>query len=190
MDIPEFLNLCSGKWVSQRTTHQLIEQKNQSNRSDLQIDSLEPTHADVIALCQQRNIDPALAYGGLQITWSEVTDAYFQSRFKPRNEGQTLLVPILDPTQPDMGQVLRKLSTDISLGTLSLGADETLTLVFDTDGLVAEERMWFASPNLRLRSSLMTQNGTVVASAFCSEIRMIAPPTPAVAETTTAQPNA
>jgi CpeS-like protein len=180
MDIQDFFQACVGKWVSQRTTHHLIEQKNQSDRSDLWVDILDPEHPEVVDLCKLYDLKISQAYGGLNIRWSEVAEAY-QSRFKPRNEGATLLVPILDPDFPNRGQILRKLNATTALGTFSLGSDEALTIVLESNDLVTEERMWFASArpsNLRLRSSLIKKNGVLYATTFCSEIRMISQPTP------------
>jgi hypothetical protein len=175
MDIQEFFQLCNGKWVSQRTTHYLVEQKNQSDRSDLWIDFADATDPEVVELCQQSSLDAAQAYGGLKIRWSEVAEAY-QSRLKTKQEGSALLVPIKDSSSPMSGRILRALSNEIVVGSYSLGADEALTITMSANGLVTEERLWFASPNLRLRSSFTQQeDGAICITSFCSEIRMGAP---------------
>jgi CpeS-like protein len=172
MDIQEFFQLCDGKWVSQRTTHYLIEQKNQSDRSDLWIDFVDATDPKVVELCQRFSVDSAQAYGGLKIRWSEVAEAY-QSRLKTKQEGSALLVPIEGLTSPRSGQILRELGTETVTGSYSLGTDEAFTITLSTNGFVTEERLWFASPNLRLRSSLTQQeDGAVCITSFCSEIRM------------------
>lgn len=175
MDIQEFFQLCNGKWISQRTTHYLIEQKNQSDRSDLWIDFVDATDPKVVELCQQFSLDSVQVYGGLKIRWSEVTEAY-QSRLKAKQEGSALLVPIKSSSNPASGRMLRELGTETVTGSYSFGADEALTITLSANGLVTEERIWFASPNLRLRSSLTQQeDGAVCITSFCSEIRMGAP---------------
>jgi CpeS-like protein len=185
MDIQEFFQLCNGKWVSQRTTHYLIEQKNQSDRSDLWIDFADATDPKVVELCQQFSLDSALAYGGLKIRWSEVADAY-QSRLKPKPEGSTLLVPIKSSSSPTSGQILRALGNETIIGSYRFGTDEALTITLRTNGLVTEERLWFASPNLRLRSSFTQQeDGAVCITSFCSEIRMGSPANQSTAEAET-----
>jgi hypothetical protein len=180
MDIRAFFQLCDGKWVSQRTTHHLIEHNNQSGRSDLWGEFLEASEGDVVALCQSLNIDPPLAVCGLRLRWSEVAEAY-QNKFKPKNEGVALLVAIsaypesASSVSSHSGQLLRNLnSAHPALGTFSIGMDEALTLQFDSAGAVSEERIWFASPNLRLRSSSIKQDNIVCITTFCSEIRMAA----------------
>lgn len=181
MDIQSFFQLCDGKWISQRTTHHLLEQNNQSGRSDLWGEILEASHGDIEALCQQLGVDPSLAQCGLRLRWSEVAEAY-QSRFKPRDEGSVLLVAIAPHQEstpsdsPHAGQLLRSLNSDKgTTGRFSIGADEALTLQFEEADVFSEERIWFASPNLRLRSSSIKKSDTVCITTFCSEIRMAAP---------------
>lgn len=174
MDIQEFFQLCTGKWVSQRTTHYLIEQKNQSDRSDLWLDFVDATDPTVVELCQQYSIGSERAYGGLKIRWSEVAEAY-QSRFKPKIAGAALLVPVIGSERLTAGQMLRKLGTDSVTGSYSFGTDEALTINMNIHGLATEERLWFASPNLRFRSSFTQQDGAVCITSFCSEIRMSTP---------------
>lgn len=197
MDIQAFFQLCDGKWISQRTTHQLLEQNNQSGRSDLWGEILDATDGDVVTLCQQGNVDPSQALCGLRLRWSEVAEAY-ESKFKKKDEGSALMVAIAHssttPTHPEStehssGQLLRSLNAaNAGVGTFSIGADEALTLRFEDAGTISEERIWFASPNLRLRSSSIQKDGIVCVTTFCSEIRMAAP-APA-SESTATQVNA
>jgi phycoerythrin-associated linker protein len=174
MDIQEFFQLCAGKWVSQRTTHYLMEQKNQSDRSDLWLDFVDPIDPEVVELCQQYSIGSSQIYGGLKIRWSEVADAY-QSRFKPKKEGSALLVLVMGSENLTTGRMLRRLGTDSVMGSYSFGTDEALTLYMSINGLATEERLWFASPNLRFRSSFTQQDGAVCITSFCSEIRISIP---------------
>jgi hypothetical protein len=171
MDIQSFFQLCGGKWISQRTTHDLGAKNNQSARSDLLTEVLDAQQAEVVLLCQQLGQDSAQALCGLMIQWREVADLY-QSRFKKQNEGSVLLVPLLAEPSATTGQLLRRWGETTALGTFSLGSDEALITQFVTDGFVSEERLWFASPNLRLRSSTVTHDGQVCLTTFCSEIRM------------------
>jgi CpeS-like protein len=140
MDIQAFFQLCDGKWISQRTTHQLLEQNNKSGRSDLWGEILEATDGDVVTLCQQLNVDSSQALCGLRLRWSEVAEAY-ESKFKKKDEGSALMVAIANPsstaTHPASvehasGQLLRSLNTaHAGTGTFSIGADEALTLRFE-----------------------------------------------------------
>ncbi|WP_404784044.1 phycobiliprotein lyase [Altericista sp. CCNU0014] len=189
MDIQSFFQLCDGKWISQRTTHHLIDQNNQSGRSDLWGEILEGSHGEIAALCQQLDVDPSSARCGLRLRWSEVTEAY-QSRFKPKEEGMALLVAIASDS-PHSGQLLRSLNSANGVtGTYSIGTDEALTLRLEDANVISEERIWFASPNLRLRSSSIKKDDTVCITTFCSEIRMATPVESPPAESTAGQFNA
>lgn len=174
MDIQEFFQLCNGKWVSQRTTHYLLEQKNQSDRSDLWIDYVEAGSPKLSELCQQFSVDSTQTYGGLEVRWSEVAEPY-QSRFKTQKEGSALITLTRDGRNSASGQILRQLDDSAMNGIYQFGTDEALTIVLSVDGFVTEERMWFASPNLRLRSSITRQADLVCTTSFCSEIRMSPP---------------
>ena len=62
----------------------------------------------------------------------------------------------------------------VAIGHFLLG-DEALTLTI-TDGAASfEERLWFASPNLRLRTSLFKQGDGLSTTCFYSEIRKLPP---------------
>jgi CpeS-like protein len=196
MNIQAFFQLCDGKWISQRTTHQLLEQNNQSGRSDLWGEVLDATDGDVVTLCQQLNVDSSLALCGLRLRWSEVAEAY-ESKFKKKDEGSAVLVAIAAHQKSDAsenssaGRILRNINcANAAMGTFSIGLDEALTLRLEKAGTVSEERIWFASPNLRLRSSSIKKEDLVCITTFCSEIRMAAPAVAPSAETSTSQANA
>ncbi|MFM6404094.1 MAG: phycobiliprotein lyase, partial [Microcystis sp.] len=55
MDIQEFINLCAGKWFSQRTSYQLAAQKVANNKAEITIDLLAADAADVVQLCLENN---------------------------------------------------------------------------------------------------------------------------------------
>ena len=59
---------------------------------------------------------------------------------------------------------------------MEVGWDEALTLIAESDTMYSEERLWFASPNLRMRVSMTKINGNFSTTAFTSEIRMGVPP--------------
>ncbi len=170
MDIVEFFELSCGKWFSQRTSHHLAFQKAEAGKSDLIIEKLDPTAADVVKLCEQCGVDATTALLGLKTTWSGAMD------WDPnKREGSTVLVAIAEPDQPHTGTLLRQhgiVSEAPIVGRYALGADEALTLITDHESIYTEERWWFASPNLRLRSSLLKQADGYSTSSFCSEIRM------------------
>jgi hypothetical protein len=65
MDIQEFINLCAGKWFSQRTSYQLAAQKVANNKAEITIDLLA---ADVVKLCLENNCQSQSSLGGWKAT--------------------------------------------------------------------------------------------------------------------------
>jgi CpeS-like protein len=170
MDITEFFQQSAGKWFSQRTGHHLGLKQSNSGKSDIQIEILDKEHLDVIKLCEQYEIDPALALCGARISWSGTME---QNREKLA--GSTVLVPVATSDTPNEGQFLREMS-DVAktpvAGRYIMGSDNVLTLIMEYETIYSEERLWFASPNLRLRTSVLKRSGGFTMASFCSEIRM------------------
>ena len=93
-------------------------------------------------------------------------------------KGSSVLVPIPDASGSNRGRLLRDqgyAEAIAAVGHYHLTDDGTFVLLTDYDRAAAEERIWFATPNLRLRVSLIkTSNGTgVVTASFSSEIRSL-----------------
>jgi len=171
MDIKEFLEQSTGKWFAQRTHCNLADRKAESNKSDLTAEMLSPDAAEVVGLCRQKGVNPATTLGGFKVSWDTSIDWG-----KTKQVGSTLLVLIPDRADPRTGTLLRRSgSTPILSGQYNLGDDEALTLTVEGEGFYAEERLWFASPNLRLRMSLTKTTDDFEMAAFYSEIRKIPP---------------
>lgn len=166
MDIVEFFQLSQGKWFSQRSN--LAAKASSGGRSDLYIETLSATDPVVIQLCEQNHVEPSQALCGVRIRWDGSME---QEREK--HSGSTLLVPISSANQANEGTLLRDSHATESAATrYIMGSDDALTLITESDTLYAEERVWFASPNLRLRTRVLRQPDGVSMASFCSEIRM------------------
>ena len=184
MDIQSFLQQCGGKWVSQRTVHNLTQQDNSSSRSDLWVDLLAANAAEVVHLCEQAGLDPKQIYLGLNIRWNELADPF--SGKKATQSGATLLAILPEAEGAPTGQIIRQVEGEqtIAVGSFRLGTDDALTFVIPTGDITTEERLWFASENLRMRSSIVKQADAVHLTTFCSEIRMGVPTPPDAAAAT------
>lgn len=169
MDITEFFQQSSGKWVSQRTSHHPAFEQPEGGRSDFYIEALPANDPAVVELCQEHGVDAALAVGGVRTRWDGVME-----QNKGKRSGTALLVAIADSDQPNKGKLLRPKSEAAQLitGRYVVGDDDALTLIAESETLYAEERIWFASPNLRLRTSTIKQSDGFSTASFCSEIRM------------------
>lgn len=169
MDIQEFFQQSTGKWVSQRTSHYLVQNQSENVKSDLMVELLSQDHSTVVQLCQQHDVDPAQVLCSVKMDWNGIVD-----RLPKAQTGSSLLVivPNLDLTK--QGRLLRQASDSAQSlsGQYSMGDDEVLTLTVEGENLYAEERIWFANPNFRMRTSVLKRNGNFTSATFCSEIRM------------------
>ncbi|MGB3512448.1 MAG: phycobiliprotein lyase [Microcoleaceae cyanobacterium] len=172
MDIIEFFKLSAGKWFSQRTIHNLVSGELQAGKSDVSIDILEKTDPTVIKLCEQHQVNSNLAeLPGVRITWDGSTN-----KEQVKDTGTAILIPIPNSDAPHQGQLLQDRgdgnSPKIS-GRYIMGDDDVLTMITESDGLYAEERLWYLIPNLRLRTSIVKRPNGFNLASFCSEIRRV-----------------
>lgn len=177
MDIKEFFEQSAGKWFSQRTSFHLALNQSESQKSTVIFAMLSTDAIEVVQLCQQHNIDPQKAVCAVKVTWEED-----QEKFK--RQGSTIVVPVPDADKVNQGQLLQDMNsaqkTPVA-GRYMIGNDQALTLITEYETMYSEERLWFASPNLRLRTSTIKQSDVLSMASLYSEIRMgvTAPPKPA-----------
>ncbi len=171
MNIIEFFELSAGKWFSQRTVHDLVSQKLQAGKSNLVIETLSSSDANVVQLCQQHETDPSSVWGGLKLSWEGTVDG------NPKKQiGSTTLVAVRHPEQENEGLLLQSrpgFNSKTLKGRYMMGEDEVLTLITESEEFYAEERFWYLIPNLRLRTSTVKRKDGLNHAAFCSEIRMM-----------------
>lgn len=174
MDIKEFFEQSAGKWFSQRTSFHLALNQSESQKSTVIFEMLSTDTPEVVQLCQQHNIEPQQALCAAKITWEED-----QQNFK--RQGSTIVVPVPDADKVNQGRLLREMGSaqkNPVAGRYIIGNDQALTLMTDYETMYSEERLWFASPNLRLRTSTIKQADGFSMASLYSEIRMgvTAPP--------------
>ncbi|NJL11185.1 MAG: phycobiliprotein lyase [Calothrix sp. SM1_7_51] len=173
MNIEEFFQQSIGKWFAHRTSHDLADKKSLEAKSDIVIDSVSTNAPEVINLCEMHQIQPNNIACSVRINWNDTT------KLNQKNTGSNVLVFVPDAKNKDEGQFLRSVSSSEKNvpGHYKLGTDESLTLIFETENFYSEERMWFASSNLRMRVSVIKQGKDFSMTSFTSEIRMgVAPP--------------
>jgi hypothetical protein len=158
MTIQEFFALSVGKWFSQRTTHQLASQKSEHSKSEIVIELL--TADDVKEFC------PQVDWGGIQVVSKPVADWS-----SPKNTNMTATTTLLAPTAVgELAWVLNGKKNPV--GQVAIGSDEAVTFTVSNGQFTSLERIWFASPNLRLRSIVQETSDGIQLASFCSEIRM------------------
>ncbi len=180
MDIKEFLELSTGNWFSQRTSYNLEREKFENNKSEITIEMLSQDHPEVVKLCEQHKINPNVSLGGIKASWDNSVDWG-----KAKQKGSTLVIPIPDADRPQVGKLLQamgNLQKTLIAGRYIMGDDRALTLIVEQGITYSEERLWFASPNLRLRTSIVKHAGGFSTTSFYSEIRKVPPKNKAISQ--------
>lgn len=170
MDIQTFFEQSVGRWFSQRTSHHLAFKQSESGKSQLTIELLTVTDPAVIALCSQYEVDGSHALCGARVSWDGTMEWD-----EEKHEGSTVIVPVADGENSTEGKLLREMGYAEKApvaGRYVMGSDGALTLITEYDTMYSEERIWFASPNLRLRTSILKRFGGFSMASFCSEIRL------------------
>lgn len=169
MDIQEFFEQSSGKWFSHRTSHHLAFKQSEGGKSDITVEMLAADAPDVVKLCKQYEVDPATALCGARVNWNGTMEWD-----EEKHNGSTVLVAVPDPNNIHSGKLLREMGyaqkTPVA-GRYTMGSDDALTLITEYETMSSEERLWFASPNLRLRVSVLKRFGGFSMASFTSEIR-------------------
>lgn len=183
MDIDTFVARSLGRWRSQRSAHHLAFAHFEEITSMIDIEPLAKDDPAVLTLCESQGFDPNGIASPFKMSWEGETDWNEDDVLK----GQTILVPVPDlatgnlttGNQPGThtGKLLRDqgyAETIPAAGHYTITADGTFILTTGYDRAAAEEKIWFASDNLRFRVSLIkTSNGKGVTTAsLSSEVRM------------------
>lgn len=170
MNIEEFFELSTGKWFSHRTSNNLIVKDSVGSKSDITIEKLAADHSEVIKLCKQYKIESTSASFGVKISWNATLD-----RDTKKHTGSTVLVIVPNADNLNEGKLLREMGSaqkTLVAGTCKIGSDDALTLTTEYENMLSEERLWFASPNLRMRVAVIKRSGGFNMTSFTSEIRM------------------
>lgn len=173
MDAMEFFRRSAGKWRSQRTTHHLPFRRSETGDSEIWVEALAADHPKVIEICQLHQVDPTLAIGGAYVNWAGTMA--WDREGEEEHQGSTVFALVPDPNEPRQGQLLRERGyAEIMpvIGHYHLDDDGGLVLNTDYETMSSIERFWFASPDLRLRTSTVKRFGGFSTASFCTESRI------------------
>ena len=174
-DAEEFFQQSAGKWTSQRTTHHLPFRRAESGGSDITVEFLDREHPRIAEICQMHDVDPGLAIGGAFVCWD---GAMAWDKEGEDHKGDTVFALIPDLKNPRKGQLLRERGYAEIVpvaGHYEMDAEDGLNLITDYDTMNVTERFWFASPDLRLRTSTVQRFGGFNTATFCTEFRKSEP---------------
>lgn len=172
MDIKEFFEQSAGKWFSQRTSQHVEFRQAENGKSTIVMEMLAADDPEVIKLCQEYHIDPQLALCGTKITWD---GTIVWDKTQQQQRGANVLVLIPDSDKPNQGKLLRSMGYGKKTAVVSryaLGSDDILTLIAEDETMYSEDRIWFASPNLRMRTNILKNSDGFNQASLCSEIRL------------------
>ncbi len=158
LTLPSFLDANVGKWLAQRSSFYLEASREQSGKLELLIRALNPEDA----VLQNLALAPPLI-GGLCMEWQGTLVAQNRPYI-----GKSMLVLHADQHV----QVVQ--NNQSCLGTYCF-RDQALSLKLIKGDLTSEERIWFASDNLRLRALTVSRQGGLSTTSFFSEIRVLPP---------------
>jgi hypothetical protein len=165
MDIVNFFESLAGKWFSQRTIHNLAVQSSQAGQSNLQIELVPPSDGELAQVCAPLGHDPSQIACGLRIHQDGQIEGQTQ-----KIQGTALIV-LMTPTDTGEGVLVQAVGSNVLQGSYRV-EDEVLTIITPTETGQIEERLWFANPNLRMRTSVVKVGDREQIASFCSEIRM------------------
>ncbi|MEB3311100.1 MAG: phycobiliprotein lyase [Snowella sp.] len=173
MEFHAFLESCIGTWFSQRTSYNFHNNNAESKKSEVIMESVSPDDPSLQGIYQASTLTPSSSLSGIKMNWESSGDWG-----APKQKGAAVWLFVPSEESRLKGQLFRQLLTPqpgLLTGRYLLGADESLTLILESDSLYSEERIWFASNNLRLRTSLIKNGDRFSHSAFYSEIRKLPP---------------
>ncbi len=160
-----FFKKQSGRWFSQRTTHYLKAGSSKAGKSDLEVTYLDTNADAIVQLCDQCDWTPAEAIGGLRIVQKSTILGG-----QTRNQS-TLLVGI--PTDDTSGKLFSQTDGNAALQVSQYRFEnEVLTIVTEFNGRRSEERWWFITERLRMRTNIVSGDAGQTMASFCSEIRL------------------
>jgi phycoerythrin-associated linker protein len=173
MEIAEFVDRSIGHWRSQRSAHHLAFRHFEAVQSEIHITPLPLDHPTVLELCQRYQVVPEAVVAPFQMAWEGHSDWDDAEIMK----GTAVLVPVPLPQDLGRGLLLRDqgyAETIPAAANFHLTPEGMFVLSTVYDHAAAEERIWFESPSLRFRVSLIkTSAGSgVVTASFASEIKV------------------
>jgi CpeS-like protein len=172
MNAMEFFQKSSGQWKSQRTTHHLAFRRTESGTSDISVESLPADDPRIVEICEMHDRDPKLAIGGAYVTWQ---GSMGWDKEDENHEGTTVFALVPSDETGRQGVLLRERGYAEIVpvaGQYEIDADDALVLTTEYDSMSVIERFSFASPSLRMRTSMVKRFGGFSTATFCTEFRV------------------
>ncbi len=173
MEVIEFFTQSEGRWRSQRIIHHLAFRMSETGGSEIGVEYLSAEHPEIIELCQLHGVEPELAIGGSRVQWQGSMD--WDNESEAEHQGNTIFAVVPDQDNPRQGRLLRERGyAEIVpvVGQYHLDDDGGLVLTTEYETMSSVERFWFASPDIRMRTSIVKRFGGFSSASFCTETRI------------------
>ena len=173
MDAVEFFQHSAGRWSSKRTTHHLAFKRAEKGESEIVVETLAADDPEIIALCEMHSIDPSLSVGGSRVQW--LGTMAWDREGDENHEGKTVFAIVPDSDNPRKGRLLRERGyAEIVpvVGRFEMDDEDGLVLTTEYETMSSIERFWFATPDLRMRTSAVKRFGGLSTATFCTEARV------------------
>lgn len=161
--------------MMQRTSRNLNLNTSEASRTKLLVEILPQSDPNIAQLCQQQDLAPTAIALATKISWDGDMDFG-----KQKYTGSNIVAIAPDAQSPELGKLVSlKNGNGSDRGILSsyvLRNDGTLVITTMHNQTHLEERVWFASENFKLRTSLLTQPDGQRVASFCTEIRRVPMP--------------
>jgi len=178
MTIEQFVAQSLGQWRSMRSGHSLAFQQFEDVLSEIKIEAVNTNHRDIQELIKATDTDQIDSFNVIspfKMEWSAESDCEPDDPSQV-SSGSCLIVPL--KTDNCSGTLIRSVGyaeTQSAVSTYQFLDDGTFLLTTHYEQSIAEERIWFASENVRCRSSVLkTSAGSgILQTSFASEVRRI-----------------
>ena len=172
MNLDKFLQQSVGEWLSQQTNHAAADARYESGRSTIAVEGLTASSPELVRVCQHHDLEPDATAVGLKRVWTGRLDGDTGDRTE-----ETILVFLPEGDNPATGKLLchsnAKGRSPNATGTYTFGSDGALTLKTAGETGSSQERIWFASENLRLHSTVFENTDGFSAASLSSDIRKL-----------------
>ncbi len=175
MGIEDFISNSVGTWISMRTGHSLAFKHFEEVVSTLRINLLNKNDLRVNILLDKSEYSNRKANHPFEIIWESESD-WEQKENNTESKGSCVLIAI--STSDNEGIFIRSQGYTekiLALSNYYFLDDGTIVITTDYEQTTAEERIWFASRNVRCRASIIRSLNTkgILQTSFASEIRKI-----------------
>lgn len=175
MNIDQFVAKSIGLWRSMRSGHSLAFQQFEDVLSTICISATQENDPEIIKfLSSKKEAESSKISSPFKMTWQAESD--WNTEQEAVSSGSCILIPL--PVSSNAGLLFRSkgyAEEESAISEYLFLGDGTFILKTQYGQSIAEERIWFASDNLRCRSSIIkTSSGTgILQTSFASEVRKI-----------------